>query len=53
MRCDICGRYIAYADLESGKATSRMQEPDSIFGPEKWDNRCARCNEQAAKEKDK
>lgn len=31
-KCDVCGRYIAYEDLNR-----RMVEPDNAFGGEVWE----------------
>jgi hypothetical protein len=35
-RCDYCGRFIAYADFESGKAVSYMEHPDTEITRETW-----------------
>lgn len=40
MRCDQCGRFISYKDIESGKAIWRMILPDSEFSKETWEGLC-------------
>jgi acetyl-CoA carboxylase beta subunit len=39
-KCDVCGRIISYADLESGKAVHRMKTPDSEVSYETWETLC-------------
>lgn len=42
IRCEVCGRFIPYADIESGKAVHRMVTPDSDQSSEEWETLCAR-----------
>lgn len=39
-RCDVCGRFIPYADFESGKALHRMISPSSGLSMEEWETLC-------------
>ena len=39
-KCDVCGRIISYADLESGKAIHNMKTPDSDVSFESWETLC-------------
>lgn len=39
-QCDECGRFVSYADLETGNALHRLLEPDSDLGGEKWETLC-------------
>ena len=43
-KCDECGKFVAYADLESGAALHTMHMPDSEFSAETWETLCAKCN---------
>lgn len=36
IKCSICGQFISYADINSGKV-KHMYEPDSYAGPESHD----------------
>jgi hypothetical protein len=45
IRCDFCGRYISYKDMEIGKAVFYMVTPDSHFTCEKFETICRSCNE--------
>ncbi len=38
--CDVCGQFISYADLDSGKATHEMLSPDSDVSSEEWETLC-------------
>lgn len=49
-RCDVCGKFISYADLDSGVATHSMVEPDSILSRESWKNLCRVCKPLAIAE---
>jgi len=42
IRCDECGRFIAYADLESGAAVSRLVTPDSDRSREEYETLCVK-----------
>lgn len=39
-RCDVCGKFIPYADFDSGAAIRYMVTPDSDFTAETWDTVC-------------
>ena len=39
-RCQVCGKFIPYADFENGKAINDMVTPDSDLSSESWDTRC-------------
>lgn len=43
LRCDTCGKFIAYKDIESGKASHKMITPDSEFTPEEFETLCPDC----------
>lgn len=43
IKCDVCGKFIAYADLDEGKAIHHMSAPDSHFGSEQWETLCKKC----------
>ena len=39
-RCDVCGRYIAIADFDSGFAKREMVTPDSEYTAEDYETLC-------------
>lgn len=39
-KCQECGRFIPYADFDSGKALNRMVTPDSDVSEEEWEILC-------------
>ena len=43
IRCDACGKFISYDDLESRMAIRKMITPDSHFTSEEWENICFSC----------
>jgi hypothetical protein len=43
IRCDRCGRFIAYDDIIAGKATHIMKTPDSDVSYETWESLCRAC----------
>ena len=43
MKCDICGKFVSYEDLEVGEATRTMRLPDSHYSIETWETICKRC----------
>lgn len=45
-RCDECGRFISYEDLDSGKATHYMILPDSAYTTEIWATYCKEHNQK-------
>lgn len=40
IRCDVCGQFIAYDDIDSGKAIHVMKTPDSDLSYETWESLC-------------
>lgn len=48
-KCDECGKFIPYADLEAGKALRVLLEPSSFFGEESWVTLCRKHNNAGAK----
>ena len=47
-RCDVCGKFISYSDLQSGAAIHWMTEPDSDLSSETWITRCSEHNPNEA-----
>lgn len=47
--CDICGRYISYNELESGKAQRNLITPDSDYSTEDYETYHVECNKQNVK----
>ena len=47
LRCDECGRFIAWADFDSGAARRSMTQPDNEFGGEEYETLCAKHNQAA------
>ena len=39
-RCDVCGKFIGFKDLEKGLANIRMTQPDWEYGDETWETLC-------------
>lgn len=46
LKCDDCGKFVAYADLDSGKARHTLVTPDSDYSAETFDTTCARCTKK-------
>ena len=44
LKCDVCGRFISYQDLEDGKAKHVMITPDSDVSYESFETLCGKCN---------
>jgi hypothetical protein len=40
LKCDVCGRYIGYADLHAGRAVRRLLTPDSHLTREEYETLC-------------
>lgn len=40
MKCDYCGQFFSYKDVEKGKAIWRMVLPDSDLTVETWEGIC-------------
>ena len=45
-KCDICGRFVSYADLDNEKAKHNLVTPDSAYTFEKWETYHVACNEK-------
>lgn len=43
LRCDACGRFVSYADLESGIAYRGLVTPDAEGTAETWETLCPPC----------
>lgn len=43
-KCVVCGRYVSYADLDSGAAKINMVTPDSYYTREEYETLCRKCN---------
>lgn len=39
-RCDVCGRFFSFNDIEKGMATLKMLTPDSDYSYEEWESLC-------------
>ncbi len=46
IKCDYCGRFISYNDIDNNKAVYKMIQPDSEFGPETWTSYHKECKEK-------
>lgn len=47
-RCEVCGRFIPYADFDSGAARHTLLTPDSHLTSEEWETLCKVHNERPA-----
>lgn len=45
-RCDVCGKFISFDDLASGRARREMVTPDTAFTAETYETLCAKHNEK-------
>ena len=43
LTCDVCGQFVSYSDIESGKAVRTMITPDSEFTSEEYETLCRNC----------
>jgi len=43
IKCDYCGKFISYKDLDEGKAYSIMTTPDSYLTKEEYETICSKC----------
>jgi len=43
LRCDDCGRFIAYEDIENGVAVHYLVTPESAYTSETFETLCKRC----------
>lgn len=50
-RCDYCGVFVSYADLDSGRASHNMITPDSQYTSEEWETECAKCKDKVKEKK--
>jgi CRISPR/Cas system-associated protein Cas10 (large subunit of type III CRISPR-Cas system) len=41
-RCEVCGRFISYDDIEDDKAIHRMITPDSDMSCEEFETLCSK-----------
>ena len=39
-RCDVCGRFVGFDDIDCGKAVRKLDTPDSHFTHETWTTLC-------------
>ena len=46
MKCDYCGKFVSYKDIEDGKVVSQMVTPDSYFTKEEYETICKSCVNQ-------
>lgn len=47
-QCDCCGRFIAFDDIQAGRAMHKMVTPDSDVSSETWETICPGCLEEIA-----
>ena len=40
LKCDECGKFISFDDLESGMATRKLITPDSNYSNEEYETLC-------------
>lgn len=45
IKCDVCGKFIGYSDLESGKAICIMKYPESELTTETYETLCEEHND--------
>ncbi|MHA1470342.1 MAG: hypothetical protein ACTSSP_07245 [Candidatus Asgardarchaeia archaeon] len=43
IRCEFCGRFISYKDLDEGKAIHRLVTPDSHLTRVEFESFCVKC----------
>ena len=44
-KCNVCGRFIAYSDFETGKAVNVLTNPSAYGAEEEWDTYHVACEE--------
>lgn len=49
IKCDCCGKFIAYKELGKGGGASSLFIPDSDVSREELVNRCAKCTDKNGK----
>ena len=42
-KCDWCGRFVSYENLQSGESYHVMVTPDSHYSSETWETCCKKC----------
>jgi len=45
-KCDFCGHFISYQDLENDESKHSMITPDSHYSIEEWETICKKCNKR-------
>lgn len=45
-KCDVCGRFISFEDLQIGLAWRALVTPDSHFSTERYETLCERHNNE-------
>ena len=40
LRCDVCGKFVSYEDLEEGRAIHHLITPDSLCSTEEFETLC-------------
>jgi hypothetical protein len=48
IKCDICGRFVSYDDLDSGVAVRTLDTPDSDYSTETYDTHHVMCAARSA-----
>jgi hypothetical protein len=48
LSCEVCGRFIAYQDFDTGCAVHRLVYPDSAYTVETWETYHRVCERQEA-----
>lgn len=51
INCCGCGKFIKYADIDSGAASHTMLTPDSHVSREEWESLCAECKKKESEKK--
>jgi len=46
IKCDMCGHFISYKELQEKEATHWMSLPDSDCSCETWESICKKCKEE-------
>lgn len=44
LKCEVCGHFVSFKDIEEGRASHFMVTPDSDRSREEWETLCAKCN---------
>lgn len=43
IKCDVCGRFVSYDDLDAGHAHRHLITPDSDYSTEEFKTLCPKC----------